>query len=107
MRCLLYSSARVLAQNISGCRLYSSLPKVTARVLVQNCSEQLWNREYLPGKPEAKRKVGIFMTPQPRDWHELAQKASKEMDPEKLEQLIDELNRTLERDERRRRQEAA
>jgi hypothetical protein len=35
------------------------------------------------------------MTPQPRDWHELAEKASKEMDPEKLELLIDELNRTL------------
>lgn len=45
------------------------------------------------------------MTPQPRDWHELAEKASKEMDPEKLELLINELNRTLERDERRRRQD--
>jgi hypothetical protein len=38
------------------------------------------------------------MTPQPSDWRELAEKASKEMDPEKLELLIDELNRTLERD---------
>lgn len=47
------------------------------------------------------------MTPQPRDWNELAEKASKEMDPEKLELLINELNRTLERDERRRRQDAA
>jgi len=47
------------------------------------------------------------MTPQTRDWRELAEKASKEMDPEKLALLIDELNRTLERDERRRRQDAA
>jgi len=56
-------------------------------------------------KLEAKK--GASMTPQPRDWRELAEKASKEMDPEKLELLIDELNRTLERDERRRRQDAA
>jgi hypothetical protein len=47
------------------------------------------------------------MTPQTRDWRELAEKASKEMDLEKLELLIDELNRTLDRDERRRRQDAA
>jgi hypothetical protein len=45
---------------------------------------------------------GISMTPQPRDWRELAEKVSKEMDPDKLEVLIDELNRTLDRDERRR-----
>jgi hypothetical protein len=47
------------------------------------------------------------MTSQPRDWRELAEKVSKEMDPDKLEVLIDELNRTLDRDERRRRQDAA
>jgi hypothetical protein len=47
------------------------------------------------------------MTPQPRDWRELAEQVSKEMDPDKLEVLIDELNRTLDRDERRRRQDAA
>jgi hypothetical protein len=47
------------------------------------------------------------MTPQPNDWRELAEKVSKEMDPDRLEVLIDELNRTLDRDERRRRQDAA
>lgn len=40
------------------------------------------------------------MTPQPHDWRELAEKVSNEMDPDKLEVLIDELNRTLDRDER-------
>jgi hypothetical protein len=53
------------------------------------------------------KQKGASMTPQTHDWRELAQKASKEMDPEKLEVLIDELNRTLDRDERRRRQDAA
>lgn len=47
------------------------------------------------------------MTPQPSDWRELAEKVSKELDPDRLEVLIDELNRTLDRDERRRRQDAA
>ena len=47
------------------------------------------------------------MTPQPRDWRELAEKASKEMDPDKLQVLVDELNRTLERNETRRRHDAA
>lgn len=55
----------------------------------------------------SKQKKGASMTPQTHDWRELAEKASKEMDPEKLEVLIDELNRTLDRDERRRRQDAA
>jgi hypothetical protein len=56
------------------------------------------------GKLQAKK--GNSMTPQPRDWRELAEKVSQEMEPDKLEGLIDELNRTLDRDERRR-QEAA
>ena len=47
------------------------------------------------------------MTPQPSDWRELADKVSKEMDPEKLELLIYELNLTLDRDERRRHQDAS
>ena len=47
------------------------------------------------------------MTPQIRDWRELAEKASKEMDSEKLELLIIELNRALDRDERPRRKDAA
>jgi len=47
------------------------------------------------------------MTPQPGDWRELAEQVSKEIDPDRLEVLIDELNRTLDRDERRRRQDAA
>jgi hypothetical protein len=46
------------------------------------------------------------MTPQSRDWRDLAEKASKEMDPEKLGLLIDELNRTLEREERQRHRDA-
>ena len=40
------------------------------------------------------------MTPQPHDWRELDEKVSNEMDADKLEVLIDELNRTLDRDER-------
>ena len=50
------------------------------------------------GKLQAKK--GNSMTPQPRDWRELAEKVSQEMDPDKLEGLIDELNRTLDRDEK-------
>ena len=57
------------------------------------------------GKLKAKK--GDSMTPQPRDWRELAERASKEMDPDKLQVLIEELNRTLDRDERRPRQDAA
>ena len=57
------------------------------------------------GKLQAKK--GASMTSQTDGWRELAEKASKEMDPEKLELLIDELNRTLDRDERRRRQDAS
>jgi hypothetical protein len=33
------------------------------------------------------------------DWHHLAEQASKEMDPEKLMSLVDELNRALEQNE--------
>ena len=36
------------------------------------------------------------MTPQPSDWKYLAEQASKELDPQKLLSLVDELNRTLE-----------
>ena len=46
------------------------------------------------------------MTPQDGDWRELAEKVSQETDPDKLEMLIDELNSTLDRDERRRRRDA-
>ena len=53
------------------------------------------------------KKGGAFLTPQHSDWRELADKVSKEMDPDKLEVLIDQLNRTLDRDERRRRQDAS
>jgi hypothetical protein len=33
-------------------------------------------------------------------WHELAEQASKELDPIKLMSLVDELNRALEQNER-------
>lgn len=33
------------------------------------------------------------------DWHHLAEQASKEMDPAKLMQLVDELNRALKQNE--------
>jgi hypothetical protein len=36
------------------------------------------------------------MTPQPRDWRHLAEQASKEMDPEKMMILVNDLNRELE-----------
>ena len=36
------------------------------------------------------------MTPQRHNWHELAEQASKELDPIKLMSLVDELNRALE-----------
>ena len=57
-------------------------------------------------KLEAK-KGGPSLTLQHSDWRELAEKVSKEMDPDKLEVLIDQLNRTLDRDERHRRQDAS
>ena len=40
------------------------------------------------------------MTPQRPNWHELAEQASKELDPIKLMSLVDELNRALEQNAR-------
>jgi hypothetical protein len=40
------------------------------------------------------------MTPQRPSWHELAEEVSKELDPERLMSLADELNRALEQNER-------
>ena len=42
------------------------------------------------------------MTPQPRDWRALAEQISKEMDPNKLTDLVTELNQVLEREEKQR-----
>ena len=43
------------------------------------------------------------MTPQTSDWKDLAEQASSEMDPEKLLNLVSQLNRVLgEREERSR-----
>ena len=42
------------------------------------------------------------MTPQPRDWRALAEQISKEMDPNKLTDLVTELNQVLEHEEKRR-----
>ena len=56
----------------------------------------------VPCEETASKEGRASMTPQPRDWRELAEKVSNEKDPDKLEVLIDELNRTLDRDERRR-----
>ena len=42
------------------------------------------------------------MTPQPSDWRALAAQASNEMDPDKLTQLVTELNEALEREEKQR-----
>jgi hypothetical protein len=39
------------------------------------------------------------MTPQPRDWHVLAEQASKETDPNKLMAIVELLNSALEREE--------
>ena len=44
------------------------------------------------------RRSGL-MTPQRPNWHELAEQASKELDPVKLLSLVDELNRALEQNE--------
>jgi hypothetical protein len=49
---------------------------------------------------EQEIKKGRFpMTPQPNDWRHLAEQASNEMNPEKMMELIGELNRVLERRE--------
>jgi hypothetical protein len=40
------------------------------------------------------------MTPQRPSWHELAEEVCKELDPERLMSLADELNRALEQNER-------
>ena len=42
------------------------------------------------------------MTPQPSDWRSLAERASKELDPDKLIALATELDQGLEREENRR-----
>jgi hypothetical protein len=42
------------------------------------------------------------MTPQPSDWRNLAERASQEVDPDKLIALVTELNQGLEREENRR-----
>jgi hypothetical protein len=41
-----------------------------------------------------------LMIPQRSNWHELAEQASKELDPAKLMSLVDELNRALDENER-------
>ncbi len=41
-----------------------------------------------------------LMTPQRPSWHELAEQASKELDPVRLMSLADELNRALEQNEK-------
>jgi hypothetical protein len=41
------------------------------------------------------------MTPQRPSWHELAEEASKELDPVRLMSLVDELNRALDRTKKR------
>jgi hypothetical protein len=47
-----------------------------------------------------RRKGIIPVIFQPRDWKILAKQASKEMDPDRLMNLVDELNRVLEQNER-------
>jgi hypothetical protein len=39
------------------------------------------------------------MTPQRLSWHELAEQASKELDPVRLMSLVDKLNRALDQNE--------
>ena len=39
------------------------------------------------------------MAPQPSNWRHLAELASKEVDPQKLMSLVDQLNRVLEQNE--------
>jgi hypothetical protein len=46
--------------------------------------------------------MGSLMTPyQPSDWQHLAEQASNEMDPEKLLNLVNQLNRLLGKQEER------
>jgi hypothetical protein len=45
------------------------------------------------------------MTPQPSDWQHLARQASNEMDPQKMMELVHELNRVLEKREQTSRQQ--
>ena len=45
------------------------------------------------------------MTPQPNDWRQLAEQASKEVDPQKMMSLVHELNRVLEKREQMSRQQ--
>ena len=47
-------------------------------------------------------KGGFHMTPQPSDWRNLAEQASKETDPCKLIEVVMELNQVLEREESQR-----
>jgi len=42
------------------------------------------------------------MTPQPSDWRNLAERASKEVDPDKLIALVIQLDQGLEREENQR-----
>jgi hypothetical protein len=50
------------------------------------------------------RKGITVMAPQRTDWRDLAEQASKEMDPEKLMSLVGELNRALDEHQRTRQQ---
>jgi hypothetical protein len=45
------------------------------------------------------------MIPQPSDWQHLAEQASNEMNPEKMLQIVAELNRVLEKREQTSRQQ--
>jgi hypothetical protein len=51
------------------------------------------------------KKGGFPMIPQPSDWQHLAEQASNEMNPEKMLQIVAELNRVLEKREQTSRQQ--
>jgi hypothetical protein len=70
-------------------------PSITTLCSIAQTVLQIENMVVHSGK-------GIFrMTPQnSTDWRHLAERASKEMDPEKLMSLVNELNRVLEQNEK-------
>jgi hypothetical protein len=63
------------------------------------CRDRFWNHGCRHGFMDETRDTRN--TPRPGDWKLLAERASKEKDPEKLMSLVSELSRVLEEQQRK------
>jgi hypothetical protein len=73
-----------------------------AQILVCSIAETRFGIQNSLGKLNGEGRYSY--DPQPNDWRQLAEQASKEVDPQKMMSLVHELNRVLEQREQTSRQ---